>query len=329
MDKENRVEFEKPDFTKLTEKYTVADLHCHTRYSDGASDIESIVERVRELGIGVAITDHNEIRGAVEIDAYKDVLSIPGIEVTSKEGTHILVYFYDIDSLKKFYEHDIKPFMGPNVMSSTGLLVEEVITRARKFKSIVIFPHPYSPAYTGISNFYFPKEKLTQLFSMVDGVEVINSENLNRWNMKSTVLGFNLSKTITGGSDSHKTEHVGHAVTCAPCKKDRAAFLDSVKENSVKVVGKEIDIIKKVKSNGYKLKTNFTNYPDLVEKNLRYGYTVIQSKSKTVKDNVKLRMGRQGIGKKVYNAFVTGSYARFNNNFIVFFIMLHQTGIMS
>ena len=37
---------------------------------------------------------------------------------------------------------------------------------------------------------------------MVDGVEVINSENLNRWNMKSTVLGFNLSKIITGGSDA-------------------------------------------------------------------------------------------------------------------------------
>lgn len=329
MDKENRVEFEKPDFTKLTEKYTVADLHCHTRYSDGASDIESIVERVRELGIGVAITDHNEIRGAVEIDAYKDVLSIPGIEVTSKEGTHILVYFYDIHSLEKFYKSHIKPFMGPNVMSSIGLCVEEVIECARKFKSIIIFPHPYSPAYTGISNFYFPKEKLTQLFSMVDGVEVINSENLNRWNMKSTVLGFNLSKTITGGSDAHKTEHVGQAVTCVPCENDRTAFLDSLKENNVKVVGKEIDIFKKVTSNSYKLKNNINNYPDLVEKNLRYGYTVIQSKSKTVKDNVKLRMGKQGIGKKFYNAFVTGSYARLNNNFIVFFIMLHQTGIMS
>jgi len=84
-----------------------------------------------------------------------------------------------------------------------------------------------------------------------------------------------------------------------------------------------------VTSNSYKLKNNINNYPDLVEKNIRYGYTVIQSKSKTVKDNVKLRMGNQGIGKKFYNAFVTGSYARLNNNFIVFFIMLHQTGIMS
>ena len=329
MEIENRVEFEKPDFIELTKKYTVVDLHCHSRYSDGASTIESIAERVRELGIGVAITDHNEIRGAVEMDAYKDILSIPGIEVTSKEGTHILVYFYNIKDLKQFYKKHIKPFKGPNVMSSISLKVEDVIKRARKFKTLIIFPHPYSPVYTGVCNFYFPKKILERLFSMVDGIEVINSENLNRWNMKSSVLGFNLGKAITGGSDGHKTEHVGQAVTCVPSSNTRTAFLKALKKNNVKVVGKESDILKKMRSNGYKLKTNLNNYPDLVEKNLRYGYTVIQSKSKTVKDNVKLRMENQGIGKKLYNSFVVGSHARFNHNFIIFFILLHQTGIMS
>jgi len=329
MEQENRVEFEKPDFKALTKMYTVVDLHCHSRHSDGACTIKSVAAKARELGIGVAITDHNEIRGAVEIDAYKDILSIPGIEVTSKEGTHILVYFYDIDDLKRFYKNDIKPFMGPNVMSSIGLPVEDIIKRARQFKAIIIFPHPYSPAYTGVCNFYFPKQKLKRLFSMVDGIEVINSENLNRWNMKSTVLGFNLSKAITGGSDGHKTEHVGQAVTCAPSANTRTAFLDALKGSNVKVVGKESHILKKVTSNSYKLKTNLNNCPDLVEKNLRYGYTVIQSKSKTVKDNVKHRMGKQGVGKKLYNSFVVGSLARFNHNFIIFFIMLHQTGIGS
>ncbi|MBW2219353.1 MAG: PHP domain-containing protein [Deltaproteobacteria bacterium] len=329
MNKENRVEFERPDFPELTGKYTVVDLHYHTRYSDGASTVGNIVKKARELGIGIAITDHNEIKGAVEIDKYKDVLSIPGIEITSKEGTHILVYFYDIDSLKKFYKNDVRPFMGSNVMSSTSLNVEEVIRRAGKFRTIIIFPHPYSPAYTGVCNFYFSKEKLSRLFSLVDGVEVINSENLNRWNMKSTVLGFNLSKTISGGSDGHAIEHMGRAVTCAQCENNREAFLDSLKANAVKVVGKEIDIFKKVTSNSYKLKTNINNCPDLVEKNLRYGYAVIQSKSRTVKENVRHRMSKRGIGKKIYNAFVSSSYERFNHNFIVFFFMLHQTGMMS
>lgn len=53
------------------------------------------------------------------------------------------------------------------------------------------------------------------------------------------------------------------------------------------VIGKEIDIIRKVTSNGVKLRSNIKNYPDLVEKNLKYGYSLINTKSKTIKNNFK------------------------------------------
>ena len=59
------------------------------------------------------------------------------------------------------------------------------------------------------------------------------------------------------------------------------------KDKSIVVNGKEIDILRKVTSSSYKLRTNFKNYSDLVEKNLKYSYTVINSKSKTFKDSVK------------------------------------------
>jgi len=80
---------------------------------------------------------------------------------------------------------------------------------------------------------------------------------------------------------------MGRAVCYASCKKDRRSFLDAIKFRQTRVVGKEIDIIRKVRSNGVKLRTNVRNYPDLVEKNLRYSYSVINSKSKTIKDSVK------------------------------------------
>jgi predicted metal-dependent phosphoesterase TrpH len=73
-------------------------MHFHSHHSDGLNRIATIADRARELNIGIAITDHNAIQGAVEIDNYKDILSIPGIEVTSAEGTHILIYFYDIEA---------------------------------------------------------------------------------------------------------------------------------------------------------------------------------------------------------------------------------------
>jgi predicted metal-dependent phosphoesterase TrpH len=283
----HRILFERPDLEELTQQYTVVDPHFHTHYSDGYNSVAAIVKRARELNIGIAITDHNDIRGAVELDRYKNILNIPGIEITSKEGTHILVYFYDVKGMKSFYKNDLQPNMGHDIMSSTSLEMEEIIERARSFDSVVVFPHPYSATFTGIHNSYFSEERLDRLFKMVDGIEVINAENLNKWNLRSALLGFNLAIGITGGSDGHRLAQMGKVVSYASCEYNRQAFLDAIKNKQTKVIGKEIDLIRKVTSNGVKLRHNIRNYPDMVEKNLKYGYTVINSKSKTFKDNVK------------------------------------------
>jgi predicted metal-dependent phosphoesterase TrpH len=283
----HKILFERPNLDELTQQYAVVDLHFHSKYSDGNNAVSSIAKRALELGIGIAITDHNEIKGAVEIDRYRGILNIPGIEVTSREGTHLLIYFYDIKSLKYFYKKDVRPSMGHDIMSSTCLEMEEIIRRARAFETIVVFPHPYSATFTGIQNTYFSEDRLERLFEMVDGIEVINAENLTKWNLRSALLGFNLGKGITGGSDGHRLPQMGRAVCYAPCKKDRRAFLDAIKARQTRVVGKETDIIRKVRSNGVKLRMNIKNYPDLVEKNLKYSCSVINSKSKTIKDRVK------------------------------------------
>jgi predicted metal-dependent phosphoesterase TrpH len=290
----HRIQFERPNLAQLREKNTVVDLHFHSHYSDGHNSIESIVQKVRDLGIGIAVTDHNEIRGAVEIAQYRDVLSIPGIEMTSAEGTHILIYFYLLDQLETFYSEHVIPHMGNDIMSSTGLQMEEIIQRARKFKTVIVFPHPYCGVYTGIQNSYFSQERRERIFSMVDGVEVINSENMKISNLRSALLGFNLNKGITGGSDGHRTAQMGKVVTYARCRRSPKAFLDAIRKKKTMVVGKEIDLIRKVTSNGVKLRNNIKNYPDLVEKNIKYGYTVINTKSKEIKENVK----RSWNGKK-------------------------------
>jgi len=177
--------------------------------------------------------------------------------------------------------------MGHDIMSSTCLEMEEIIQRSRTFETIVVFPHPYSATFTGIQNTYFSTNRLERLYGMVDGIEVINAENLNKWNMRSALLGFNLNKGITGGSDGHRLPQMGRAVCYASCKKDRRAFLDAIKGRQTRVVGKEIDIIRKVRSNSVKLRTSIKNYPNLVEKNLKYSCSVINSKSKTIRDSVR------------------------------------------
>lgn len=286
MDTINKIQFEKPILPDMIQNYTVADLHFHTHYSDGMNSVKAIAKRAETLGIGIAITDHNDIRGAIEIGHYKKILSIPGIEVTSREGTHLLVYFYDTVSLKAFYREDIKPYMGSGIMSSTLLEMEDLIHRARRFKTVVIFPHPYCAAYTGIHNFQFPKERIDKLFDMADGVEVLNAGNLKKWNLQCAVLGFNLDKGIVGGSDGHSLSHMGKAVTYADCKKNRKDLLDAVRKKRTKVIGKEINFIRKVTANGRKLQKNLKHYPGLVEKNIRYGCTLINLKSRMLRDSL-------------------------------------------
>ncbi len=283
----HKIEFEKPGLAKLGVSHTVVDMHVHTRYSDGLNSARAIAKRAAALGIGVAVTDHNEIKGAVEIDKAGHVFSIPGIEITSREGSHLLVYFYETRSLKKFYHTDVKPFMGTGVMTSLSLSMEEIIQRARNYRTVVVFAHPYCAAYTGVCNLHFSKDRLEALMTLVDGVEVINAGNLNKWNLQCAVLGFNLNKAVTGGSDAHSLNHLGRAVTYMPDEVSREKFLDAVKESQVRVMGKELNMFRKMTSHSSKIRSSIRNYPDLMEKNLRYGATYVNSKSKKIRENMR------------------------------------------
>jgi len=287
MDDCNRIQFAHPDLPRLTEHYTVVDLHFHSIYSDGRDRVEAIADQAAALGIGVALTDHNAIEGAVAISAFKDILTIPGIEVTSQEGAHILLYFYDIDTLALFFEKEIAPYRGRDVMCPVARSPETLIRRAGHYGAVVIFPHPCCGFYTGIANPQTDPRRLEKLLNMAHGVEVINSENLNKWNLKCALLGFNLNKAVSGGSDGHALYQLGKVVSYADCPPRCADFLNALKKKQIKVVGKEIDILRKVRSNGHKLRTSLKHAPDIVEKNINYSYKVINIKSRSLTNRVR------------------------------------------
>lgn len=283
MENHHRVIFNRPPLTQLIKQYAVVDLHVHSRYSDGFNDIDAIADRVRKLGIGVAVTDHNDIRGALEIDRHKDIFSIPGIEITSKEGAHLLAYFYSARDLTDFFYSELHPYLGKGVMSSTAMTMESIISCARKYNTVLVFPHPYCAAYTGVCNPVFSTSRQESLLNMVDAIEVINAANIHKWNLESTVLGFNLDVGLTGGSDGHNLFQMGRAVTYAACREDRAAFLDAIREKRTWVIGKEINLLTKVTTNSMKVRTNLRNSSDILGKNVRYSYALINQNSQRVK----------------------------------------------
>ena len=78
-----------------------ADLHLHTRYSDGTFTPRELVQHAAHLGFAaIAITDHDTLDGIPEALAAGQELGIeviPGVEVTSRVGTkelHLLAYLF-------------------------------------------------------------------------------------------------------------------------------------------------------------------------------------------------------------------------------------------
>ncbi len=79
-----------------------ADLHLHTRFSDGVDTPEEVVERVARAGISVmAITDHDNIEAfgrALAASAKAGIELLVGIEMSASfEGieVHVLGYGFD------------------------------------------------------------------------------------------------------------------------------------------------------------------------------------------------------------------------------------------
>ncbi len=95
------------------------DLHMHTKYSDGAFNVEELIDILNEKGIKIAsITDHNSIGAHIEMrdknlyDLYKGKM-ITGVEIQTIVDDYlieVLVYNFDIDKLNEYVENTRKTF---------------------------------------------------------------------------------------------------------------------------------------------------------------------------------------------------------------------------
>ena len=117
------------------------DLHIHSKYShDGSLEPEQIIEIARKKGLsGVAITDHNTIRGALEAQKYQseDFRVIIGAEIMTEKG--------EVTGL--FLSREIK-----------SRRLQEVIAEIKAQDGIVIVPHPFDSLRR--SAFHITKEYL-------------------------------------------------------------------------------------------------------------------------------------------------------------------------
>ncbi len=221
-----------PDFKELTKKYLCVDMHYHTLYSDGAARIKDILRKIKKLNIGVAITDHNTIKGAVRIKSLPNSEHIiPGIEIKTKEKIDILCYFENIDKLEKFYAKEIKERRrGIWSLSYINIGYRKLIEITNKYDCLVAFAHPVK--YKNWGN----------IIDFVPAAEVINSGYKGSEKLISAVQEKKIS--FTAGSDGHSIYELGTCLTCSKAK-NISEFLENIRNRKNIVVGKGLRLGRK------------------------------------------------------------------------------------
>ena len=206
-----------PLLHKIREKgYTPVDMHIHTLHSDAAISIPSLLSRAKHLGIGVAITDHNEIQGVLEAcDHPRDALVIPGIELSSREGPHILLYFYSAGDLADYFTTHIKKNLRKSQYMAIQLSVGQILASAENYSCVKVAAHPYG--YFGINRGILKcidnKTLPAEIMDHIDGIEVICGGMSQDLNNKASRFAGEHDLPITGGSDAHVLPSVGGVVT--------------------------------------------------------------------------------------------------------------------
>ncbi len=166
------------------------DLHVHSGYSrDATASAVEIVRKCRTVGLdGIAITDHNEIKGSLEaysLGASEGVIVVRGVEVSAQEG-HVLA-------------------LGVGEVIPRGLALNETVDKIRDAGGVAIAAHPGRfPSGIGIKR---------ARKSDFDGIEVLNGGSSSRSNGRARQIAEHNGLAMTGGSDAHGIEQMGKAWT--------------------------------------------------------------------------------------------------------------------
>jgi predicted metal-dependent phosphoesterase TrpH len=191
------------------------DFHIHSRFSyDSLLSPKRIVRIAEKRGLdGIAITDHNTIKGALEVSRFDNSLYvIIGSEIKTEEGDVIGLFLNDEIASKHF---------------------DEVVDEIKSQDGLVVLPHPYKKIM----------EIPNELLSKVDLIETLNGRLSPELNYKAQTLAKNSGIPIIGGSDAHISMSIGSVRTTFNCEKHAIHDVEDIKrlllKGDAKVVGTE------------------------------------------------------------------------------------------
>jgi len=182
------------------------DLHIHSSYSfDSYSKVSDILKNSKKKGLGgLAITDHNTIKGSLEALKISDEqMIICGSEIGTEIG--------DIIGL----------FINEEIKSRLSL---EVIDEIKDQGGLAVLAHPYKRG----------KNPGNEIIKNVNAIEVFNARAA-KTNENARKIALDYDLPMTAGSDSHFCFEVGRG---------RVIIRDAVDAENIRksILKKQVDI---------------------------------------------------------------------------------------
>jgi predicted metal-dependent phosphoesterase TrpH len=189
----------------LADGWVRVDMHSHTMWSgDSTTTPDEIAAAVAEAGIDVlCVTDHNAIKGAVELVDRLPCRVIVGEELRTHAGEIIGL------------------FLGERIPFGTN--PADAARAIREQGGVVYIPHPYDPMRRNIS-----EPALDALIGdgLVDAIEVLNAKtSLRSLNERAAATAADRGLAAGAGSDAHVPGAIGAAYVEMPDFDGPADFL--------------------------------------------------------------------------------------------------------
>jgi predicted metal-dependent phosphoesterase TrpH len=181
-----------------------ADLHIHTVYSwDGTCSVEAILKQASQVaGLDViAITDHDEVCGALEAEHLAvryGIEVIPGCEISTADG-HLLALFI-------------------RERIPAGLSLQETVLRVHEMGGLCIVPHPEARGTSSVNRRALQDALSREVVARtLLGVETYNAGLFDHAaNSGADRIAQDLSLARLGSSDAHLLWTIGHGVSSFP-----------------------------------------------------------------------------------------------------------------
>ncbi len=168
------------------------DLHMHTDHSpDCATPVEVLLETARDRGLGaIAITDHNEVSGALEArriaEQMGDIKVIVAEEVKTAEQGEVIGLFLE-EKIPR------------------GMTMAATIAAIREQGGLVYVPHPFD-RFHSVPDY----EHLLDIVEEIDVLEVFNPRvALTAFNEEAERFARKYRIVPGAGSDSHVAQGLG------------------------------------------------------------------------------------------------------------------------